>query len=443
MKNKYLQVQKLLQRMALTPKMKHSIQMLGMSVGELNDYIDSAVASNPCLEKKIDKDFMKKYGKGKQFEPGSAVSYEYKDAIKSPEEKDPRETLLSQVRMLNLDKEELEIAEYLIYEIDENGYIKPDAEDVAGDLTADVETVQEVLEIVQSLDPPGIGAHDIRECLQLQLKRLGKEDSLEYTIVTDFISDLAINDIPKIAKSLDIDKERVRRAVDNIKALNPRPGSTLLSKTAERVIPDLIATVKNKKVRLELNRETISHLRLYNPYEDKLDIIKDPEAKKFLKENMEAAKHLIDNIKRREETMCRVADYILNIQREAFANDDNDIKTLTISDIAKALDLHPSTISRTVSNKFVQINDKVVPLKSFLSHGMTKENGEITSKASIKNRIRELVKNEERAKPLSDKAIKERLEQEGIRIQRRTVAKYRESLHILPAHLRKKKSAVF
>ena len=291
---------------------------------------------------------------------------------------EPHEFLMSQIRTLDLSEKELEVAEYLIYEMDENGYIKEDSESVAENLFTDVETVLKVIDVIQSLDPPGIGARDIRECLQLQLKRKGKENSLEYLIVTDLISDLAINDIPKIAKSLGIDKEKAREAAQNIKALNPRPGSSILSKGAERIIPDLVATIKNDKVRMELNRESIPALRFYNPYADKADVIKDPEAREFIKENMEMAKGLLDNMKRREETMCRVADYILNVQKESLAHERNHIKTLTLSHVAEALNLHHSTISRAVSNKYIQINDRVFPLKAFLSHGVKKENGEIT-----------------------------------------------------------------
>ena len=268
---------------------------------------------------------------------------------------------------------------------------------------------------------------------------MGKADSLEYIIVTDFISDLAINDIVKISRSLGIDREKVRSAIEEIKRLNPRPGSTLLSKNTESVIPDLVATVRRNKVRLELNRESIPQLRLYNPYSDKTDVIKDPEARAFLKENMEVAKNLLDNIKRREETMCRVADYILKAQKDSITDDVHKLKTLTISDVAEVLKLHPSTISRTVSNKYIEVNGQVVSLKSFLSHGLKKENGEVTSKASVKNRIMELIKNEDKSNPLSDETIMDKLVQEGITIKRRTVAKYRESLRILPSHLRRKK----
>ena len=432
MNNKFSQQAKFLQKMTLTPQMKHSIQLLGMSVMELNDYIDSVLASNPFLEKHAVKQSNRMNG---------LASPDFKDDMQIKDEVNPREFLLSQVRTLNLGEKELEIAEYLIYELDDSGYIKADSDAIAQDLFTDEETVEGVLAAIQTLDPPGIGARDIKECLQIQLARLGKETSLEYTIVTNYLSDVAINDIPRIANFLDTDKAIIQKCVDFIRTLNPRPGSTLLSKGADKIIPDLTAKFTDKKVRLELNRESIPRLRLYNPYENKLDVIKDPQAKEFLKENMGAANQLLDNIKRREETMCRVAEYILNHQKENCVVRSQDIKTLTLKDVADALGLHRSTISRAASNKFIQIGAEVICLKSFFSDGMKKENGEITSKAGVKNRIKKLVNEENKAKPISDKIIRDILAQEGIVLERRTIAKYRESLRILPRHLRKDKSA--
>jgi len=425
MNRKLSQDLRFLQKMALTPKMKHSIKMLSMSVTDLNDYIDAVLASNPFLKKEFNR-------------PGGVAIYEHREVTEGKQEQDPREIILSRARMTDLDKRSMEIAEYLIYEMDENGYIKCDLEETARNLFSDAEKVQEVLEVIQGLEPPGIGAGDIRECLLLQLERAGKKDSLEHTIVSDHLSDVAVNDIAGMAKSLGADREQVQRAIQNIKKLNPRPVSSILSRPARKVVPDLIATLTNKRVRLELSRESIPQLRLYNPYENKLDVIKDPEARKFLKDNMKLANNLIDNIKRREETMCRVADYILNIQKEAMARGNHKIKTLTINSVAEALKLHPSTISRAVSNKYIQINGASYPLKSFLSHGIKKQNGEVTSKTNIKNRIFELAAREDKKKPLSDGAIMKRLEKEGVFLKRRTIAKYRETLRILPRHLRKK-----
>jgi len=417
--------------------MRYSIQLLGMSTKDLDEYIESAVERNPFLKKVYDEKGSEKYeGVLPSWGDGNAY-YERADSSNRQEE-DPRGSLLSQLRILNLADNSLEIAEYLISEMDDNGYVKVELEEVAHELGVSIEEVENCLTAIQSLDPPGIGARDVRECLQLQLKRMNKENSLEYVIVSEFINELARADIAKISKALNVDNEKVKAAIDNIKKLNPRPASTMLSKNSEYVIPDLIAKIANEKIHLKLNKEYLPSLSFYNPYENNRDITNDPEANKFMKENMDSAKNLIDGLRRREETISKVACYIVNFHENELINGVDEIKSLTIKDISLALNLHPSTITRTVANKYIQIENKVMPLKNLLSHGIKKENGETISKIAVKKRIEELVKNEDKSRPLSDKAIQEKLAKEGIVLQRRTIAKYRAQLRILPTYLRKK-----
>ena len=409
--------------------------MLGMSVHDLAEYIEFASTQNPFLQKILDNKISDKY-KNKASLPAGESPYDNESKLK--DEENPRFSLLSQIKMTDIDDELLEIAEYLIFEMDDNGYITVEPEEAARDLGVEVENVHECLEAIQGLEPAGIGATDITECLQLQLKRKGMEGSLEYKIVSSYLAEVAKEDIEKMAKALKTDVKAIRNAVANIKKLNPRPASTILSKKSEKVIPELTARFEKNKLRLELNRGAVPGLKLYNPYENDFNIIKDPEARKFMQENINAAKILIDNLKRREDTVCKVANYILTFQRDCLTEDKHDMKTLTIKDVARAVKFHPSTISRTVSHKYIRVNDKVIPLNSLLSHGMTKENGEIQSKTAIKKMIEELVKKEASASPLTDDAISDRLRAGGITLSRRTIAKYRLALHILPAYLRKK-----
>jgi RNA polymerase sigma-54 factor len=412
--------------MALTPQMKHSIKLLSMSTKELHEYINTVAESNPFLQKILNEKVTR-----------TSHVYEYNDGA-SKDEEDSRSSLLSQLRMLNLSDKEMEIVEYLIYEMDENGYITTNLEEAAADLAVALEEVESALEAIQSLEPAGIGAQDISECLQLQLKRMAKEGSLEYRMVTECISEVAKNDVEKIARLLMSDKEEVKSAIANIKKLNPRPASTILSKKAEDISPDFVVRFRNKKVQLELNKNWLPRLRLYNPYENKVDIIKDADARRFMKENMDLAKNLIDGVRRREETMCRVADYILTYHKDSLQNKPHEIKSLTVKDISKALNIHPSTVTRTIANKYIQIYDKVMPLKSLLSAGITKDGGDSVSKTAVKKRIESLIKNEDKARPLTDGAIQDIFSKEGIPIKRRTIAKYRDSLRILPAYFRKK-----
>lgn len=422
--------------MALTPQMRQSLQLLAMPAQELNEYIEAILEKNPFLKKEFERLHTSDY-------TGSPLRSSLEEHITNSitGDEDPRPLLLSQLRMRDLRGKDIEVAEYLVYEIDENGYLRSDiVAETARDLGVDDEAVEDVLEILQKLDPPGVGARDVRECLQLQLERAGKKASLEYRIITDCMDELAVIDTAKMAHALKAEEKDVSEAVKNIKKLNPRPASTLLGKKEAAVIPDLIAYIKSGKIRLELNRECVPLLKLYNPYKKNADFVKDPEVKEFLKTNLKAAKQLIDNLSRREETVCRVTDFILTYQKEAVTSNSPRLKILTVNDVAKATGFHPSTISRTVARKYVQVNGRAVALKSFLSHGIKSPGGGLHSKAHIKHVIRELVEREDRTRPLSDGQITAALAKEGIAIKRRTTAKYRENLRISPSYLRRKKN---
>ena len=422
--------------MALTPQMRHSIQLLGMSVTDLTEYIDSVLESNPCLKKIVESHASHKPGSSMPYQSGEPDD----EATNIIEQRDdPYQRLISQARMMDINDDDMKIVEYLIYELDDNGYIVTDLSDAAENLSVRLEDVDRCLDLIQSMDPPGIGARDVRECLELQLKRSGKEDSVELRIVDSFLTEVARNDIEAISRELNISSAEAAKAVATIKKLNPRPASTLLSDKTEVLTPELIVRVDKSKIRIEINRGTVPQLRIYNPYESDLDIIKDPEAREFLKQHMDIAKTLVDNIKRREDTICKVADYILSYQRDYILKKSDGLRSLTITDVANALNFHPSTISRAVANKHILINDKPIALSSLLSHGVQKSNGDITSKSEIKTHILSLVAGEDRSKPLSDEAIRKMLADEGVVLTRRTITKYRTALKILPTHLRKKK----
>jgi len=407
-----------------------------MSVTDLNEYIDTVLSTNPLLEKKTEE---KTYKTALNVPRKSPALKELRDELDLEQEITPQQSLLFQIQTLGLNAKDMEIAEYLVYEINQDGYIKVGSEEAAEDLYASAEDIERIVDVIQTLDPPGIGARDIRECLLLQLERQHKKDTLEYRIVSEFLSYMAINDTLSISRALKTEKDRILEAVNVIKSLNPRPGSTVMARDTQPVIPDLIANVTDKSIRLEINRGSVPSLRLYNPYASELDIVKDPEAKEFLKKNTKAANQLLDNIKRREDTMCRVAYHMLKVQQDHIEKDKSHFRILTMKELSEALDMHPSTISRTVSNKYIQLNDKVIPLRNLLSHGVKTHTGEHTSKTYIKDMILKLVKNENKARPLSDSAITSGLDNMGVNIKRRTVAKYRESLKILPGHLRKKR----
>jgi RNA polymerase sigma-54 factor len=215
--------QRMIHKMLLSPQMRMSINILGMSSADLVEYIDSVLEKNPFLQKIYDTK------KNRNQLTGSYLSPDTQDTIQSDD--DPRAVLLSQLKMLHLENELMEIASYLIYEMDESGYIKCDIIGAAHELMAEPETVEEVLDAIQNLDPPGIGARDLKECLQIQLRRQGRENSLAFIIVTENLAELATNDVVAISAMLNEDESDVRKAIEEIKLLNPRPASTLLAKS--------------------------------------------------------------------------------------------------------------------------------------------------------------------------------------------------------------------
>ncbi|MFC1808116.1 RNA polymerase factor sigma-54 [Candidatus Omnitrophota bacterium] len=436
MKPKLRQNQKFRQKLALTPQMRQSIKLLGMSTKDLNSLVDSAVEENPFLKKEFEENRKPSDSSAKLYR--STQVYDL-GAADLRHEENPRASLVLQLTFMGLGIKVLEVAEHLIYEMGENGYIEFDINETCDLLSANNVEVKKALDAIQSLDPAGIGARNLKDCLQIQLRRSGKVGSLEYAIVTSYMNEMAQNDLQKIAYLLDSDIKKVTAAIKNIKKLNPRPAVNILSEKTTNVVPDLIANVSTERIELRINRSWLPSLAFYNPYESEPEIASDPEAKKFIKDNATSAKRLIDDLTKREETIFNVCDYILTKQNAYFIDTQPAIGTLTIGDIAKTLNMHVSTISRAISNKYIQINDKVYAINSLLSRGVKKADGIVTSKAAIKNEISKLVKNEDSAKPLNDDAIRKGLEEKGISLKRRTIAKYRNALRILPAYLRKKK----
>jgi len=415
--------------MALTPSMRQSLQLLGMSTYDLNEYIESALEKNPFLKKEhIPQTHTKK----------ASELPNYADFIKGKE--NPREELVAQIRMRGGSDKLFKVAEYLIYEMDDNGYITAELADIAEDGEFGLDLVQEALGLIQELDPAGIGAQDPGECLQLQLRRSGMEDSLEYRIVSDFIGELAREDIDEIAGSLGEKKSAVEGALKRIKKLNPRPASNMLAQEAKKIIPDIIVDVKDGKLELFLNKNWLPQLAFHNPYEGEPDISEDKQASSFIKQNKESAKYIIDGLKRRENTLLKVAYHILDFQKEGISAHSHEIRPLGAKDVSDALGMHKTTITRTISNKYILLYNRVCPLKDFLSRAYKHTNGERTSTSSIKAKIARLIKGEDLKKPLSDQKVKEILDQEGISLTRRVIAKYRGSLKILPTHLRRRKS---
>lgn len=351
------------------------------------------------------------------------------------------EHLTEQFHMLDINAQELAIGDYLIWNIRDDGYLDPSVnlENVAKMFETDVETVEKVLRKIQFLDPTGVGSRNLRECLMVQLEEQGKEDTLAYRILKDHFDDFKNKRYDKIMEALQIGKEELQKAIDMILHLNPKPGEGSFDARSNYIVPDFIVEKVDDKLVVSLNDWNIPPLRISNLYKKMLLNRKkyDKETRKYIRKKVESARWFITSIYQRKITMLKVMEAIVEKQREFFEKGPEYIKPLTMREIAEMIGMDISTVSRVANGKYVQTDYGVFELKYFFNEKIENEDGEEISTRKIKNRIKEIIENEDPHKPLSDLKIAQILKEEGYPIARRTVAKYREQLGIPVARLRK------
>jgi RNA polymerase sigma-54 factor len=369
------------------------------------------------------------------------------------------ENLISQLGLRIFSERERLIAEYIIGNIDEDGYLRRDIEEIVDDLAfaQNVEVSErealDVLEIVQDFDPPGVAARDLQECLLLQLARKDMTDPVietAYKIIKHHFEEFTRKHYDKITKRLHIDEDDLKDAMDEILHLNPKPGSSYsnpLSKTVQHIIPDFILEMENEHFNLMLNARNIPELRISHTYSEMLEEYQSnkknqsrqqKEAVMFVKQKLDSAKWFIDAIKQRQSTLLLVMNAILEYQTEYFKEgDEAKLKPMILKDIAEETGLDISTISRVSNSKYIQTHFGIFPLKYFFSEGYQTESGEEVSTREIKKILEECITSESKRKPLTDDELADVLKDKGYNIARRTVAKYREQLNIPVARLRK------
>ncbi len=365
------------------------------------------------------------------------------------------EQLVAQLGILELDERQHLIGLQLIGSLDDDGYLRRDVESIVDDMafsqniTTTGEEVLGLLRTIQTFDPAGVGARDLRECLLLQLQRREDEDRLTryaIRIVDEYISEFSKKHYSKIAGALGLDDETLKDAIHEILKLNPRPGSTFATdaRTSEAIIPDFILNNNDGKLELTLNARNAPELRLSRTYSDMLEGYakekkkSNREAFQFVKQKLDAAKWFIDAIKQRQATLLRTMQAILEYQQEYFLEEDEKaLKPMILKDIAEIVGMDISTVSRVANSKYVQTPFGTFLLKTFFSESMTTESGEEVSSREVKKILSEAVGSEDKRKPLPDDQLAQLLKEKGYNIARRTVAKYREQLHIPVARLRK------
>lgn len=349
-----------------------------------------------------------------------------------------QEHLLEQVRLSELTDEQRPVAEMIVGNIDDYGYLKASIEELAASTGLVPEQILDVLKIIQTFHPPGVGARDLRECLMLQLERQGREKTMEYRIVRDHMEALGKRRLPEIARGLSEDVVDVQKAVGNIGLLEPRPGRAFLPDNDQYVVPEVFVAKQGDEFVITTNNDQIPHLRISNTYKDLMaQADSSAEVRDYIREKIRAGKFLIKSLHQRQQTILNIAKEIVKRQHDFMEKGVAFLKPLTMVQVAEVVGVHETTVSRAVSGKYMQTPQGVFEMKYFFTSGIQTASGEGMSNTSVKDMISDIFKREDSMKPLSDQEVVLMLADKGIVIARRTVAKYRSELNILPSNLRK------
>jgi RNA polymerase sigma-54 factor len=349
-----------------------------------------------------------------------------------------QEILLEQVRESALQEDQWPIAEMLIGNIDDYGYLKATVEELAASTGLLLDQVAGVLKVIQTFEPPGVGARDLRECLLIQMERRGLENTLEYRIVNEFMDALGKRRIPEIARGTGASVDEVQEALARIARLEPRPGRAYLPDNDQYVIPEVFVRKSGDDYLVTTDNEHIPHLRISNTYKDLMaQGSNSAEVRNYIREKIRAGKFLIKSLHQRQQTILNIAREIVHRQREFLAKGVAFLKPLTMVQVAQVVGVHETTVSRAVSGKYMSTPQGIFEMKYFFTAGIQTASGDGMSNTSVKDMINDIFKAEDTGKPLSDQEVVRMLKDKGIVIARRTVAKYRTELNILPSNLRK------
>jgi RNA polymerase sigma-54 factor len=367
--------------------------------------------------------------------------------------------LRDQVALLELTPRQALIADEFIGNVNDDGYLAASVpeivvalndmaryaaeaagRDIGEDMFYTEAEGEDMLAIVQTLDPPGIAARDLKECLLLQLREAGLQQSVPYRLVRDCFEELINHRWSEISKRFGISATDVQAAADEIAKLDPKPGLRYSTRSDNYIIPDLVVDKIDDQYHVFLNDANLPRLKLSKAYQDIARDKKkfDGENKEFISSKLNSANWMIQAIEQRRQTMLKVMNYIVERQREFFEKGVQFLKPLTLREVAEVINMHESTVSRVTNEKYVQTPRGVLPLKFFFSSGLATADGEDVSARGIKAQLQKLVEDEDPKHPLTDQAIVNILRESGVQIARRTVAKYRDQLGVLPARMRKR-----
>ncbi len=451
------------QKLVMTPELRLAIAILQMSTLELEQYTQKELEENPLLEEKeVEDPGPENSASDKENEADTVTGTEewmeyFNDrdigfSVGEPQNKSfdnfltERPSLYEHLQFqLNLtckNPEDLLVGQYLIGNIDSHGYLCVETEEVAAQTGADCERINKVISLVQSFHPHGVGARNLKECLLIQLRYYGNQNTLAEVIIANHLNDLAVGKVAKIAQILETTVQRVQEACDLIRTLDPKPGLQYSPvDEVKYIIPDAIVEKIEGEYVVILNDSASPRLVVNQLYENMMrnQGVYTPEARKYLEEKMGSAIWLIRSIEQRRRTLDRVIRCIVDIQTEFFDKGIKYLKPLNLKQVADIIEVHESTVSRATAKKYIQTPKGLFELKYFFGTGVQGEEGfDKVSAKSIKNMLEEIIANENTSHPLSDQTIVELLKAQGIKISRRTVAKYRQEMGISPTTARKR-----
>jgi len=464
---------KMTQQLVMTPQLQQAIKLLQLNHLELAELVGNEIVENPVLEelheeredplakaaseqaeaKKDDPndesakeqadidwgEYLDNYQGGQA--PGSAIRRDYEELPTYDQTMQSKtslyEHLMWQLQMTPTSATVREIAAAIIGNLGGDGYLHSLLPDLAERKGVELEVVEEALAVIQSLDPMGVGARDLRECLLIQARLICPEDRVVLGILEGQMERLERRDYKKIARALGVSFQRVLDAVRTISAMEPKPGRPFIDEEPRYITPDIYVIKSGDEYIIQLNEEGVPRLRVSNYYRGVLGSAKKEE-KEYIQEKLRSAQWLIRSIYQRQRTIYKVTESIVKQQREFFDEGIAKLKPMILRDVADDIEMHESTVSRVTSNKYVHTHHGIFPLKFFFNSSIQRGGGDSVASEMVKQRIKAMVADENPAKPYSDQKIVEMLKAEDITIARRTVAKYRDMLHIASSSQRKR-----
>jgi RNA polymerase sigma-54 factor len=464
------------QKLSIGPQMQQSLQILQAPTLELRQIIQQEIEVNPVLEleapetslddaipddpddrsggdediaqlTQMDEEWREYWQQSRQQSAARRSDDQERwqfmmDSIVAPTTL--QEHLVSQLHTADVKNERIAShVEFLIGNLDDRGFLNSRIDEISLQQAISIDELREAKNLLQSFDPVGIGSEDLRECLMFQLERLGKKGTLPWRVLDQHLDDLANKRYPVIARKLGVPVDQISRAADLIGTLDPRPAQRFAVSENNYVTPDVVVEKLNGEWVAVMMNDDLPRLRISNTYKDLLSQSQSTgEVRDYVRDKIRGGKFLIRCIHQRQQTIHKISTEILRHQRDFLDKGLGHLKSLNMATVAADVGVHETTVSRAIAGKYIATPHGVFELKYFFTHGVKTESGEDMSNTSVKKAIAELVRNEAKHKPLSDDKLAVLLDKQGIKVARRTIAKYREALGILPSHLRKEFVAV-